>query len=126
MKAGRTRVNNEAFQKIVDAITAAYNESAAEIIQYEIRSSKMWLAILIVLTVVTVAIMIANHLCNKKRDLSWDDETRSVLVITTGTILIVVFIFSILYQIDDIYTAMYFPEKTIMRYIKYTVNNLYF
>jgi phosphotransferase system glucose/maltose/N-acetylglucosamine-specific IIC component len=126
MKAGRTRVNNEAFQKIVDAITAAYNESAAEIIQYEIRSSKMWLAILIVLTVVTVAIMIANHLCNKKRDLSCDDETRSVLVITTGTILIVVFIFSILYQIDDIYTAMYFPEKTIMRYIKYTVNNLYF
>lgn len=119
-------MNNEAFQKIVDAITAAYNESAAEIIQYEIHTSKMWLAILIVMTAVTAAIMIANHLCNKKRDLSWDDEARSILVITTGTILIVVFIFSILYQIDDIYTATYFPEKTIMQYIKYTVKNLYF
>ena len=119
-------MNNEAFQKIVDAITAAYNESAEEIIQYEIRSSKMWLAILVVLTVATAAIMFANYFHNKKRDLSWDDEGGSIFVITTGTILIVVFIFSILLQIDDIYTATYFPEKTIMQYIKYTVKNLYF
>ena len=126
MITGRVRVNNEAFQKIVDAITAAYSESAEEIIQYEIQTSKMWLAILIVLTAVTVAIMIANHLCNKKRDLSWDDEGRSIFVITAGTILIVVFICSIFIQMDDIYTATYFPEKTIMQYIKHTVENLYF
>ena len=120
------RLNNEAFQRIVDAITEAYGVCADEIIQYEIHSSKMWIVIFAILTVLTVGIMFATHLYDKSNGCSWFDEEWSCVVFVIGTILLVFFIFCFLCQINDIYYAQFFPEKIIMSHIKSAISNLSF
>lgn len=120
------RLNNEAFQRIVDAITEAYGVCADEIIQYEIQTSRMWIAVFVVMSVVTVGIMLAMFIRNKRFDMSWDDEGWSITVFTVGIVLLIFFLVCILWQIDDIYTARYFPEKTLMNHIKNTVESLVF
>ena len=119
-------MNNEVFQRIVDAITEAYGVCADEIIQYEIQTSKMWIVIFVVMSVVTAGIMLAMFIRNKRFDMSWDDEELSIGVFTVGIVLLIFFLVCILWQIDDIYTARYFPEKTLMNHIKNTVENLVF
>ena len=119
-------MNNEAFQKIVDAITEAYGVCAEEIIQYEIQTSKMWLVFFAITLLLTVTAMIAVYIRNKKRDMSWSDEEFSIFVNVTGIILSTILIFMILIQIDDIYTATYFPEKALIYHIKETIRNLRF
>ena len=119
-------MNNEAFQKIVDAITEAYGVCAEEIIQYEIQTSKMWLVFSVIVLLLTVTAMIAVYIHNKKRDMSWSDEEFSIFVNVTGIILLTVFICVALIQIYDIYTAKYFPEIMVMQYIKHTINSLSF
>ena len=120
------RLNNEAFQRIVDAITEAYGVCADEIIQYEIQTSRMWIAIFAILTILTVGIMFATHLYNKSNSCSWFDEEWSCVVFVIGTILLVFFIFCFLCQINDIYYAQLFPEKIIMSHIKSAISNLSF
>ena len=119
-------MNNEAFQKIVDAITEAYGVCADEIIQYEIQTSKMWLVFSAITLLLTVTAMIAVYIRNKKRDMGWADEEFSIFVNVTGIILLTVFICTALIQISDIYTATYFPEKALMFYIQHTIRNLQF
>ena len=119
-------MNNEAFQKIVDAITEAYGVCAEEIIQYEIKTSKMWLVFSAIVLLLAITAMIAVHIRNKKRDMSWCDEEFSIFINVTGIILLTVFICTALIQIDDIYTATYFPEKALMYHIKQTIRNLQF
>ena len=120
------RLNNEAFQRIVDAITEAYGVCADEIIQYEIHSSKMWIAFFVVVSVVTAGIMLAMFIHNKRFDMKWYDGEWSITVFTVGIVLLIFFLVCILWQIDDIYIARYFPEKTLMNHIKNTVENLVF
>ncbi len=119
-------MNNEVFQRIVDAITEAYGVCADEIIQYEIQTSRMWIAVFVVISVVTAGIMLAMFIHNKKFDMRWYDGEWSTCVFTVGIVLLIFFLVCILFQIDDIYTARYFPEKTLMYHIKNTVENLVF
>lgn len=119
-------MRNEAFQKIVDAITEAYGVCAEEIIQYEIQTSKMWLVFAGIVLLLTVTAMIAVYIHNKKRDRSWYDEEFSIFVNVTGILLLTIFISVILIQINDIYTATYFPEKTLMYHIQQTIRSLQF
>lgn len=119
-------MNNEAFQKIVDAITEAYGVCADEVIQYEIKTSTEWLIFSVIVFLLTVTAMIAVYIRNKKRDMSWYDEEFSIFINVTGIILLTVFICVALIQIDDIYTATYFPEKALMYHIKETIRSLQF
>lgn len=119
-------MNNEAFQKIVDAITEAYGVCADEIIRFEIKTSTEWLVFFVIATLVTAAVMVATYIRNRKRDMSWSDEEFSIFVNVTGIILLPILICMILIQIDDIYTATYFPEKALMYHIKQTIRSLQF
>lgn len=119
-------MNNEAFQKIVDAITEAYGLCAEELIQYEIKTSTMWLIFSVIVLLLTVTAMIAVYIRNKKRDMSWSDEESSIGISVVGTILLVLCVFGIATQMYDIYTAKYFPEMMVMQYIKHTIRNLSF
>ena len=119
-------MNTEAFNRIIAAITDAYTGSASEIIQYEIQTSKMWLVFCVIVLLLTVTAMIAVHIRNRKRSMSWSDEEFSIFVNVTGIILSTILICVILIQIDDIYTATYFPEKTLMYHIKQTIRSLQF
>lgn len=119
-------MNNEAFQKIVDAITEAYGVCAEEVIQYEIKTSTMYLIVFAVLTVLTAAVMVGTYIRNRKRDMSWFDEESSIGISVVGTILLVLCVFGIATQMYDIYTAKYFPEMMVMQYIKHTIRNLSF
>ena len=119
-------MKNEAFQKIVDAITEAYGVCADEIIQFEIKTSTEWLVFFVIATLVTAAVMVGTYIQNKKRDMSWYDTESSIGIFVVGIILLVLFIFGIVAQIYDIYTAKYFPEIMVMQYIKHTINSLSF
>lgn len=119
-------MNNEAFQKIVDAITEAYGVCADEIIQFEIKTSTEWLVFWVIATLLTVAVMVATYIRNKKRDMSWYDEESSIGIFVIGILLLVLLIFGIGTQIYDIYMAKYFPEAMVMQYIKHTINSLSF
>ena len=119
-------MNNGAFQKIVDAITEAYGVCADEIIQFEIKTSTERLVFFVIATLVTVAVMVATYIRNRKRDMSWYDDESSIVIFVVCIILLVLFIIGIAAQIYDIYTAKYFPEIMVMQYIKHTINSLSF
>lgn len=100
----------------------SFEEYMNSMVQYEIHSSRCWMAFGIVLAALSVVLIGLLIKYRNKIDDSFADGT----VIFALGIVITVFIAAvvvILVEIDDINLATYFPQKLYIRYLRHAMEN---
>lgn len=120
-------MGNEAYQKIIQAITEAYGSSWNDIIQYELQSSKAYALVAVSFCMISLTVALASfvHASHKKKKGYYDDTWACITYLCCAGVFFVALI-AFLSQMEDIYTATYYPQKMIMIYIRHTIQNTSF
>ena len=118
-------MDNNQIKEVVDMIAESCKDYIPKIAEYEIHSSTMWAIIWAVIIAVSVIAIIATyrHTQEKKKLDAWCDEGFAIAVYAIGAVLITIGLVVFFIEIDDIYTAKYFPEKMFMHYLKNVIEN---
>jgi len=118
-------MDNNQIKEVVDMIAEGCKNYIPKIAEYEIHSSTMWAIIWAVIIAVSVIAIIATYgyAKEKKKLDAWYDEGFTIAVYAIGAVLITVGLVIFFIEIDDIYTAKYFPEKMFMQYVKAILEN---
>ena len=118
-------MESEQIKEVVDMIAESCKNYIPKIAEYEIHSSTMWAIIwAVIIAVSVIAIISAYGYAKEKKKLGeWYDEGFSIAVYAIGAILITIGLVIFFIEVDDIYTAKYFPEKMFMQYVRSVLEN---
>ena len=118
-------MDNNQIKEVVDMIAEGCKNYIPKIAEYEIHSSTMWAIIwAVIIGVSMIAIIAAYGYAKEKKKLdAWYDEGFTIAVYAIGAILITIGLVIFFIEVDDIYTAKYFPEKMFVQYVKALIEN---
>ena len=94
-----------------DNIFPYFEELAAKYIAWECATSWMWIGIGAILVIVGLVLFVA--------DIHY--KVADGFIAAFGCVVILVGVSAIVYQVYDILTCNYFPEKKIVEYIQYLI-----
>lgn len=118
-------MKSEQIKEVVDMITEGCKDYIPKIAEYEIHSSTMWAIVWGIIIAVSVISIIAvyGYTQKKKKVGAWCNDGLELAVYAIGAVLITIGLVIFFIEINDIYTAKYFPEKMFMRYVKAMLEN---
>lgn len=118
-------MDNNQIKEVVDMIAEGCKDYIPKIAEYEIHSSTMWAIMWAVIVAVSaIAIIAAYGYAKGKKKLGvWYNEGFEIAVYAIGAILITIGLVIFFIEIDDIYTAKYFPEKMFVQYVRSVLEN---
>ena len=111
-------MKNEQIREIINMLADSCKDYVPKVAEYEIHSSTMWVVVWAVVIVLSLIAIIATYRYRK-----WQDEFAPIMICAIATTMLIVGIFGIASQINDIYIAKYLPEKMFIHYLESVIEN---